>query len=118
MPGIEALQRAAEIIGRLSAGGTPQADVLAEAPLAEAWEIIRGKDLWQITAAVAVVPKAPARLHVAPLLAVDRARRWALVLNEDEVQWWLLGNPLVGASTPENTGEVLQLAAAWIRRQL
>jgi hypothetical protein len=53
-----------------------------------------------------------------PLLALDRAENWALVLDDGGVRWWVLGNPLPGASAPRDSAQVLQLAAAWVRRQL
>jgi hypothetical protein len=55
MPSIETLQRVAEILERLSAGGKPDARTRADAPLAEAWATIRGEDLWQIAAAVSAI---------------------------------------------------------------
>jgi hypothetical protein len=119
MPSIETLQRVAEVLERLSAGGKPDARALADAPLAEAWAMIRGENLWQIAAAVATPPEAHARLHLVPLLAIDRDRNWALVLDDDhDVRWWVLGTPLPGASAPEDSAEVLRLTAAWIRRRL
>ena len=118
MPTIEALRRAADILERLSAGGKPDAQMLAEAPLAEAWATIRGEDLWQIAAAVAVPPDSPARPHTVVLLALDRDENWALVLDEREVGWWVLGKPLPGPSSLPDGAEVLRLAAAWVRRQL
>src|SRR5438132_4817668 len=118
MPSIETLQRVAEILERLSAGGKPDARTLADAPLAEAWATMPGQDLWQIAVAVATPPEAHGRLHLVPLLAIDRDKNWALVLDDREVRWWVLGTPLPGASAPEDGADALRLAAAWIRRQL
>jgi hypothetical protein len=118
MPSIETLQRVAEILERLSAGGKPDARTLADAPLAEAWATIRGEDLCQIAAAVATPPEVHAQPHLVPLLAIDRNRNWALVLDDRDVRWWVLGTPLPGASAPEDGAEVLRLAAAWLRRRL
>ena len=118
MPSIETLQRAAEILERLSAGGKPDARTLADAPLAEAWATIRGEDLCQIAAAVATPPEVHGRLHLVPLLAIDRDKNWALVLDDRDIRWWVLGNPLPGASAPQDGADVLGLAAAWVRRQL
>jgi hypothetical protein len=104
MPSIETLQRVAEILERLSAGGKPDARTLADAPLAEAWAAIRGEDLCQIAAAVAPPPEAHGRLHlVLLLLAIDRDENWTLVLHDHDVRWWVQGNPLPGASVPEDS---------------
>jgi hypothetical protein len=51
------------------------------------------------------------------LLAIDRGQSWALVLDDRDLGWWVLGDPLPGASTPEDGAEVLRLATAWVRRQ-
>jgi hypothetical protein len=117
MPSIETLQRAAEILERLSAGGKPDARTLAGAPLAQAWATMPGEDLCQIAAAVATPPEAHARPHLVLLLAIDRGQSWALVLDDRDLGWWVLGDPLPGASTPEDGAEVLRLATAWVRRQ-
>jgi len=53
-----------------------------------------------------------------PLLAIDRDQKWALVIVDRQVSWWVLGDPLPGGSAPEDSAEVIRLAAASVRRWL
>ncbi len=78
MPSIETLQRVAENLERLSAGGKPGARTLADAgdddrrgPVAD-----RGE--------VAPPPEAHARLHLLLLLAIDRDKNWTLVRDDHD----------------------------------
>jgi hypothetical protein len=112
----ETLRRAAEILERLSAGGKPDPRALADAPLAEAWSIIPGEDVYRIGA----VPQTPARTRprIVPLLAIDLEEKWALVLAGDRIAWWVLGEPMAGTAAPQDGTVVIRLAAAWTRRWL
>ena len=116
MTSVETLRRAADILERLSAGGKPDPRALADAPLAEAWSIIPGGDVYRIGA----VPQAPARTRprIVPLLAINLEEKWALVLADDRIAWWVLGAPMPGSAAPEDGAEVIRLAAAWTRRWL
>jgi len=112
----ETLRRAADILERLSAGGKPDPRALADAPLAEAWSIIPGEDVYRIGA----VPQAPARTRprIVPLLAIDPKEKWAVVLVDDRIAWWVLGEPMPGTAAPQDGANIIRLAAAWTRRWL
>jgi hypothetical protein len=113
---IETLRRAADILERLSADGKPDRRTLADAPLAEAWSIIPGGDVYRIGA----VPQASARTRprIVPLLAIDPKEKWALVLAGDRIEWWVLGEPMAGTAAPQDGAKIIRLAAAWTRRWL
>jgi hypothetical protein len=115
---VETLRRITEILDRLAAGERPSARDLADAPLAQSWSIMTGEELYRIGAVIAMPHEIRERPRVAPLLAIDRTVGWALVLVDDRIVWWVLGNPLPGGATSEEPAEIVRRAAAWTRRRL
>jgi hypothetical protein len=109
----ETLRRVAEILQRLAGGGKPDPGALAAGPPAEAWSAIPDEDVYRIGS---VAPPA-ARPLLVPLLAIDPQDKWALVLIDDRIEWWRLGDPLPETAAPE-PAEVMRRAADWTRRRL
>jgi hypothetical protein len=114
---IETLRRIAAILERLSAGATPDGHALADAPLAESWSVISAEDIDRIGPLVSTPPQRRRRPCIGPLLAIDGQEKWALVLVDNEVRWWVLGEMLPGAA-PEDGAETIGRAAGWVRRWL
>jgi hypothetical protein len=114
---IETLRRAARIIEALCTGHKPGARMLADAPLADCWAIIPGKDLYRI-GGVLTPPGTSAQLRIVPLLAIDEDAEWALVFVDDQARWWHLGESLPGRSEAGDPTEIIRLAEAWIRHRL
>ena len=117
MTSIETLNRIAEILERLAAGQQPSACDLSKAPLAESWSILAGQDMYRIGAVATIAPEMRPRPRIVPLLAIDVQKKWALVLVGNQVNWWVLGDPLLGMSASHDA-EVVRLAIAWARRWL
>jgi hypothetical protein len=111
----ETLRRAAKILDRLAAGERPSARDLADAPLVESWSIIATADIYRIGAVLE--PDRRARPIIVPLLALKQAEKWALVLIDDRIAWWVLGTRLPGTAALEDEAQVLRLATAWTRRR-
>jgi len=113
----ETLGRAQEVLDRLSRGENPDTHVLAGASLASAWAVIPGDDVYRIGGMVASPVEELARPRVVPLLAIDRRRKWALVVADHEVDWWVLNDSLPGEAAPD-PADVSSRATAWVRRWL
>ena len=116
MTSAETLQRIAHVLARLAAGEQPNARDLAGAPLAKSWSIVTGEETFRIRAVTAMPPDIHARPRVVPLLAIDSATGWALVLVDDRIAWWVLGSPLPNSEAAREPGEVLRRATAWTSR--
>src|SRR5215470_13935943 len=110
---IETMRRAEEMLGRLGAGERPAAAALAGAVRADAWATIAAADVYRIGALVRGRQQEDRRPRIVPLLAIDRSARWALVLADDAVTWWVLGDSLSGGSAPADDAAVIRLARAW-----
>jgi hypothetical protein len=115
---IETLSRAQEVLDQLSHGKKPDSHALAGASLASAWAIIPGNDLYRIGAMVASPMEVRARPRIVPLLAIDRSRKWALVIADHQVDWWVLNDSLPGEAAPPDPADVSCRATAWMQRWL
>ena len=118
MTSIETLSRAQEVLDRLSRGEDPDSHSLAGASLASAWAVIPGDDVYRIGGMVASPMGVRARARIVPLLAIDRGRKWALVIADHQVEWWVLNDPLPGEAAPPDPADVSWRATAWLRRWL
>jgi hypothetical protein len=115
---IETPRQILEILERLSVGGKPDQRALTGAPLAASWSTIPGEDIFRVGAVVTTPPETRSRPLVVPLLAIDVEDKWALVLIDNEIMWWALGERLAGTRVLEDSAEVIRRATTWIRRQL
>jgi len=113
----ETLANAQEFLDRLSSGEYPDSQALDSVPLVHDWAVIPGDDVYRIGGIVALSSDARARPRIVPLLAIDRSGKWALIIVDDQVTWWLLDDPLPGG-LPVNPADVRRRATTWVRRWL
>jgi hypothetical protein len=113
----ETLSKAQELLDRLLSGEFPDSQALDGVPVVNEWAVIPGDDVYRIGGMAASSSDVRARMRIVPLLAIDRSGKWALVIVDHRVTWWLLDNPLPGG-LPVNPADVSCRATTWVRRWL
>jgi hypothetical protein len=113
----ETLSKAQEFLDRLLSSEYPDSQALNGVPVVSEWAVIPGEDVYGIGGMASSSPDVRARRRIVPLLAIDRSGRWALVIIDHRVTWWVLDNPLPGG-LPVNPADVRCRATAWVQRWL